>query len=205
MTHLIINTKLNVTAYIWNFVLREVVSFHYQADIALLVNYAMTLCTEIVKKIPNKSFYNILVTYWISQQNPPNSQNPRPVQIPSPLHAPTSDFPVPAFRHQRGERVAMASCGAASSASALVRLPGRAHLRASPRSGWRDHRRPRRTTARCSFAPVETARIKVVGVGGGGNNAVNRMIGSGLQVAAALPDPSHSGLGFAFYAVHNNV
>jgi cell division GTPase FtsZ len=31
---------------------------------------------------------------------------------------------------------------------------------------------------------VETARIKVVGVGGGGNNAVNRMIGSGLQVAA---------------------
>jgi cell division GTPase FtsZ len=32
---------------------------------------------------------------------------------------------------------------------------------------------------------VETARIKVVGVGGGGNNAVNRMIGSGLQVVAA--------------------
>ncbi|OMO83627.1 Cell division protein FtsZ [Corchorus capsularis] len=34
---------------------------------------------------------------------------------------------------------------------------------------------------RCSFAPMETAKIKVVGVGGGGNNAVNRMIGSGLQ------------------------
>ncbi|KAF4378058.1 hypothetical protein F8388_020694 [Cannabis sativa] len=33
----------------------------------------------------------------------------------------------------------------------------------------------------CSFAPMETAKIKVVGVGGGGNNAVNRMIGSGLQ------------------------
>ncbi|KAK6229792.1 hypothetical protein SCA6_018743 [Theobroma cacao] len=33
----------------------------------------------------------------------------------------------------------------------------------------------------CSFAPTETAKIKVVGVGGGGNNAVNRMIGSGLQ------------------------
>ncbi|XVF33929.1 hypothetical protein REPUB_Repub18cG0013400 [Reevesia pubescens] len=33
----------------------------------------------------------------------------------------------------------------------------------------------------CSFAPIETAKIKVVGVGGGGNNAVNRMIGSGLQ------------------------
>ncbi|KAG2569561.1 cell division protein FtsZ homolog 1, chloroplastic-like [Panicum virgatum] len=85
----------------------------------------------------------------------------------------------------------MASRGAASSASALVRLPGRAHLRASPRSGWRDHRRPRRTTARCSFAPVETARIKVVGVGGGGNNAVNRMIGSGLQ-------------GIEFYAINTD-
>jgi hypothetical protein len=36
---------------------------------------------------------------------------------------------------------------------------------------------------------VETARIKVVGVGGGGNNAVNRMIGSGLQVPAALLGP----------------
>ncbi|MBA0759339.1 hypothetical protein Gotri_022243 [Gossypium trilobum] len=33
----------------------------------------------------------------------------------------------------------------------------------------------------CSFASMETAKIKVVGVGGGGNNAVNRMIGSGLQ------------------------
>ncbi|XP_042479496.1 cell division protein FtsZ homolog 1, chloroplastic-like [Macadamia integrifolia] len=32
-----------------------------------------------------------------------------------------------------------------------------------------------------SFPPTESARIKVVGVGGGGNNAVNRMIGSGLQ------------------------
>ncbi|CAH8332852.1 unnamed protein product [Eruca vesicaria subsp. sativa] len=34
---------------------------------------------------------------------------------------------------------------------------------------------------RCSFSPLETAKIKVVGVGGGGNNAVNRMISSGLQ------------------------
>ncbi|XVE50748.1 hypothetical protein DITRI_Ditri01bG0188200 [Diplodiscus trichospermus] len=33
----------------------------------------------------------------------------------------------------------------------------------------------------CSFASMETAKIKVLGVGGGGNNAVNRMIGSGLQ------------------------
>ena len=29
---------------------------------------------------------------------------------------------------------------------------------------------------------MESAKIKVVGVGGGGNNAVNRMIGSDLQV-----------------------
>lgn len=29
---------------------------------------------------------------------------------------------------------------------------------------------------------MDSAKIKVVGVGGGGNNAVNRMIGSGLQV-----------------------
>ncbi|KAL8144184.1 hypothetical protein V2J09_017216 [Rumex salicifolius] len=45
---------------------------------------------------------------------------------------------------------------------------------------------PTRTTRRgryvsCSFSPMETAKIKVVGVGGGGNNAVNRMIGSGLH------------------------
>ncbi|XP_050219570.1 cell division protein FtsZ homolog 1, chloroplastic [Mercurialis annua] len=33
----------------------------------------------------------------------------------------------------------------------------------------------------CSFSSVESAKIKVVGVGGGGNNAVNRMIGSGLH------------------------
>lgn len=86
----------------------------------------------------------------------------------------------------------MASPAAASSsASALVRLPGPAHLRAPPRSAWRDHRRSRRATARCSFAPVETARIKVVGVGGGGNNAVNRMIGSGLQ-------------GIEFYAINTD-
>ncbi|OEL30086.1 Cell division protein FtsZ-like protein 1, chloroplastic, partial [Dichanthelium oligosanthes] len=83
------------------------------------------------------------------------------------------------------------SAAASSSASALVLHPGPAHLRAPPRSGWRDHRRPRRATVRCSFAPVETARIKVVGVGGGGNNAVNRMIGSGLQ-------------GIEFYAINTD-
>ncbi|KAL4554146.1 hypothetical protein LXL04_037300 [Taraxacum kok-saghyz] len=42
--------------------------------------------------------------------------------------------------------------------------------------------RPRRRSAVCcSFSSMESAKIKVVGVGGGGNNAVNRMIGSGLQ------------------------
>ncbi|CAN6241283.1 unnamed protein product [Urochloa humidicola] len=87
----------------------------------------------------------------------------------------------------------MASSAAASSSSspALIRLPGPAHLRAPPRSGWREYRRPRRATVRCSFEPVETARIKVVGVGGGGNNAVNRMIGSGLQ-------------GIEFYAINTD-
>lgn len=37
-------------------------------------------------------------------------------------------------------------------------------------------------SVRCSYAYVDNAKIKVVGIGGGGNNAVNRMIGSGLQV-----------------------
>ncbi|XP_062017640.1 cell division protein FtsZ homolog 1, chloroplastic [Rosa rugosa] len=44
----------------------------------------------------------------------------------------------------------------------------------------------------CSFAPMETAKIKVVGVGGGGNNAVNRMIGSGLH-------------GVDFYAINTDA
>lgn len=47
------------------------------------------------------------------------------------------------------------------------------------RSAWK---RSRSGSISCSFAPMESAKIKVVGVGGGGNNAVNRMIGSGLQV-----------------------
>ncbi|URE20591.1 Cell division protein ftsZ [Musa troglodytarum] len=55
-------------------------------------------------------------------------------------------------------------------------------------------RRRRVAAVRCSFSPfvpVESARIKVVGVGGGGNNAVNRMIGSGLQ-------------GVEFYAINTD-
>jgi cell division protein FtsZ len=38
-----------------------------------------------------------------------------------------------------------------------------------------------------SFSPVGgDARIKVIGVGGGGNNALNRMIASGLQVRKVI-------------------
>lgn len=47
--------------------------------------------------------------------------------------------------------------------------------------GFRPKKGRRRTSWRCCFGPMESAKIKVVGVGGGGNNAVNRMIGSGLQ------------------------
>ncbi|KAH0906518.1 hypothetical protein HID58_038345 [Brassica napus] len=48
-------------------------------------------------------------------------------------------------------------------------------------SGGFSKQRSKPTRLRCSFSPMESARIKVVGVGGGGNNAVNRMISSGLQ------------------------
>ncbi|MED6124549.1 Cell division protein FtsZ 1 [Stylosanthes scabra] len=52
--------------------------------------------------------------------------------------------------------------------------------------------RRRFTTATCSYASVDNARIKVVGVGGGGNNAVNRMIGCGLH-------------GVEFYAINTDA
>ncbi|KAK1581842.1 hypothetical protein Q3G72_009574 [Acer saccharum] len=58
------------------------------------------------------------------------------------------------------------------------------------KSVWRQRRRSGSSVC-CSFAPMETARIKVIGVGGGGNNAVNRMIGSGLK-------------GVDFYAVNTD-
>ncbi|KAL0328533.1 UNVERIFIED_CONTAM: Cell division protein FtsZ1, chloroplastic [Sesamum calycinum] len=47
--------------------------------------------------------------------------------------------------------------------------------------------RRQRNGVQCSFIPMDSAKIKVVGVGGGGNNAVNRMIGSGLQVDLEFP------------------
>jgi cell division protein FtsZ len=40
----------------------------------------------------------------------------------------------------------------------------------------------RRLVVFASYEPHADARIKVIGVGGGGGNAVNRMINSGLQV-----------------------
>ncbi|CAA2997162.1 cell division protein FtsZ homolog 1, chloroplastic [Olea europaea var. sylvestris] len=43
-----------------------------------------------------------------------------------------------------------------------------------------------------SFTQMDSAKIKVVGVGGGGNNAINRMIGSGLQ-------------GVDFYAINTDA
>ncbi|KAL0306312.1 UNVERIFIED_CONTAM: Cell division protein FtsZ1, chloroplastic [Sesamum radiatum] len=43
-----------------------------------------------------------------------------------------------------------------------------------------------------SYLPTGSAKIKVVGVGGGGNNAVNRMIGNGLQ-------------GMDFYAINTDA
>ncbi|XP_010536696.1 PREDICTED: cell division protein FtsZ homolog 1, chloroplastic [Tarenaya hassleriana] len=60
-----------------------------------------------------------------------------------------------------------------SSNSRSVKVGGGFSRRSGSRSGS--------LRLRCSFAPMESARIKVVGVGGGGNNAVNRMISSGLQ------------------------
>ncbi|KAJ4981903.1 hypothetical protein NE237_032740 [Protea cynaroides] len=70
------------------------------------------------------------------------------------------------------------------------------HIAAAP--GVR--RRSSRSRSNCgiccssssSFLPTESAKIKVVGVGGGGNNAVNRMIGGGLQ-------------GVEFYAINTDA
>lgn len=54
----------------------------------------------------------------------------------------------------------------------------------------------------CSFIPMDSAKIKVVGVGGGGNNAVNRMIGSGLQVASNSP-PTLLPFLFIFFTLYD--
>lgn len=52
-----------------------------------------------------------------------------------------------------------------------------------------------RRVCRSSYSPfrqMESARIKVVGIGGGGNNAVNRMIAAGLH-------------GVEFYAINTDA
>ncbi|KAF8399974.1 hypothetical protein HHK36_015846 [Tetracentron sinense] len=57
----------------------------------------------------------------------------------------------------------------------------------------RDHLVLNNWCCSCSLsAAPESARIKVIGIGGGGNNAVNRMIGSGLQ-------------GVEFYAINTDA
>lgn len=68
--------------------------------------------------------------------------------------------------------------GARISNPFTLKAHGRLH---SCGAGW--HVRSSRpfSSVRASLPSYEGARIKVIGVGGGGNNAVNRMIGSGLQ------------------------
>ncbi|QCE01780.1 cell division protein FtsZ [Vigna unguiculata] len=62
----------------------------------------------------------------------------------------------------------------------------------NPRTTRIAPQRRRFASVRCSYAYVDNAKIKVVGIGGGGNNAVNRMIGSGLQ-------------GVDFYAINTDA
>ncbi|XP_010270112.1 PREDICTED: cell division protein FtsZ homolog 1, chloroplastic-like [Nelumbo nucifera] len=68
------------------------------------------------------------------------------------------------------------------------------HIGFSPRARRRRSWSPSDFGVCCSsaFSSMDSAKIKVVGVGGGGNNAVNRMIGSGLQ-------------GVEFYAINTDA
>ncbi|KAK7305181.1 hypothetical protein VNO77_43082 [Canavalia gladiata] len=60
------------------------------------------------------------------------------------------------------------------------------------RTSASEPRRRRFESVTCSFSSPDNAKIKVVGVGGGGNNAVNRMIGCGLH-------------GVEFYAINTDA
>ncbi|KAH1197313.1 Cell division protein FtsZ 1, chloroplastic [Glycine soja] len=62
----------------------------------------------------------------------------------------------------------------------------------SRRCAFEPQRRRFASVTCCSFSTVDSAKIKVVGVGGGGNNAVNRMIGCGLH-------------GVEFYAINTDA
>ncbi|KAB2615569.1 cell division protein FtsZ 1 [Pyrus ussuriensis x Pyrus communis] len=92
---------------------------------------------------------------------------------PNDLISTTSSSIAAAFHHHK----ALPSLGT------CIPLSGK---RSSPR------KRSRFRVVSCSFVPTESAKIKVVGVGGGGNNAVNRMIGSGLH-------------GVDFYAINTDA
>ncbi|CAN1340086.1 Cell division protein FtsZ homolog 1, chloroplastic [Linum perenne] len=65
----------------------------------------------------------------------------------------------------------------ASSSSKLCFAQGSRRMRSNNTYNPRRHGK----VVCCSSLPIENAKIKVIGVGGGGNNAVNRMIHSGLQ------------------------
>ncbi|KAG2390792.1 Cell division protein [Vigna angularis] len=73
------------------------------------------------------------------------------------------------------------SCSSAFHHNALT-----TSLSLNPRTTTIPPQRRRFASPRCSYAYVDNAKIKVVGIGGGGNNAVNRMIGSGLQAFEAI-------------------
>ncbi|BAT80653.1 hypothetical protein VIGAN_03024900 [Vigna angularis var. angularis] len=79
------------------------------------------------------------------------------------------------------------SCSSAFHHNALT-----TSLSLNPRTTTIPPQRRRFASPRCSYAYVDNAKIKVVGIGGGGNNAVNRMIGSGLQ-------------GVDFYAINTDA
>ncbi|XP_049398608.1 cell division protein FtsZ homolog 1, chloroplastic-like [Solanum stenotomum] len=61
-----------------------------------------------------------------------------------------------------------------------------------PRTRRKCLNKQQRFSISSSLSPKNSAKIKVIGVGGGGNNAVNRMIGSGLQ-------------GVDFYAINTDT
>ncbi|VFQ97933.1 unnamed protein product [Cuscuta campestris] len=71
-------------------------------------------------------------------------------------------------------------------------IPRRWRISPGPAPGRNDISKQLRFSIRSSFVPMDSAKIKVVGVGGGGNNAVNRMICSGLQ-------------GVDFYAINTDA
>ncbi|KAL0399166.1 UNVERIFIED_CONTAM: Cell division protein FtsZ1, chloroplastic [Sesamum radiatum] len=91
------------------------------------------------------------------------------------------------FRNPPSELVSSHSSATSFSENARARIS----FSRSRRRSFCNFKR-RRGGVYCSYMPTGSAKIKVVGVGGGGNNAVNRMIGSGLQ-------------GMEFYAINTDA